>query len=253
MSDVSGRLDGRVAVVTGGARGIGRAIAIRLANEGATLAVLDLSGQDEVVAELAAAGHVAKGWVCDVTDKETVERVIADVVASFGGVDILINNAGLLSGRRPFLEIDKAEMLRFYETNVVGYLHLAQACFPYLKESEHKGRIVNIASRTFFTGSPGQLAYVASKGGVYGLTRVLAKELGEYGITVNAMMPSQVATPGTEAHSGAEMFASTMNQQTIKEFVRPEDFAGIIAFLASDDGRLMTGQSMVYDGGGLFY
>lgn len=253
MTDQSRRLEGRVAVVTGGARGIGRAIAMRFANEGARVAILDLSGQDEVVAEIESAGNTAKGWVCDVTGKSTVERVISEVAAAFGGVDILVNNAGLLSGRRPFLEIDKEEMLRYYETNVVGYLHLAQVCFPYLRESEHKGRIINIASRTFFTGSPGQLAYVASKGGVYGLTRVLAKELGEHGITVNAVAPSQVATPGTEAHSGPEMFASTMSQQTIKEFVRPEDFAGIIAFLASDDGRLMTGQSMVYDGGGLFY
>jgi NAD(P)-dependent dehydrogenase (short-subunit alcohol dehydrogenase family) len=95
--------------------------------------------------------------------------------------------------------------------------------------------------------------FVVSKGGVYGPTRVLAKELGEYGITVNAVMRSQVTTPGTEEHSGADMFTSTMNQQILKEFVRPEDFAGIVALLASDDGRLMTGQSMVYDGGGLLY
>jgi NAD(P)-dependent dehydrogenase (short-subunit alcohol dehydrogenase family) len=253
MAESSRRLDGRVALVTGAARGLGRAIALRLASDGAKVAVLDLSGQDAVVAEAEALGETASGWVCDVTDKAMVDSVVSEVAAKFGGIDILVNNAGLLSGRRPFLEIDKAEMLRFYETNVVGYLHLAQASFPYLKDSPHKGRIINIASRTFFTGSPGQLAYVASKGGVYGLTRVLAKELGEYGITVNAVMPSQVATPGTEAHSGPEMFASTMNQQILKEFVRPEDFAGIVAFLASDDGRLMTGQSMVYDGGGLLY
>jgi NAD(P)-dependent dehydrogenase (short-subunit alcohol dehydrogenase family) len=253
MAESNRRLEGRAAVVTGGARGLGRAIAMRLASDGAKVAVLDLSGQEEVVGEITAAGDSAHGWVCDVTDKATVLAVAAEVVAECGGLDILVNNAGLLSGRRPFLEIDKEEMLRYFETNVVGYLHLAQACFPYLKESPHKGRIINIASRTFFTGSPGQLAYVASKGGVYGLTRVLAKELGEYGITVNAVMPSQVATPGTEAHSGPEMFASTMNQQILKEFVRPEDFAGIVAFLASDDGRLMTGQSMVYDGGGLLY
>jgi len=94
---------------------------------------------------------------------------------------------------------------------------------------------------------------VASKGGVYRLTRVLAEEFGEYGITVNAGMRSQVTTPGTEEHSGADMFTSTMDQQILKEFVRPEDFAGIVAFLASDDGCLMTGQSVAYDGGGLLY
>lgn len=251
MSD--GRLEGRSAVVTGGARGLGRAIAARLAAEGANVAVLDLSGEAEAAAEITASGGHAVGYVCDVTERATVDAVIAEVAAAQGGVDILVNNAGLLSGRRSFLEVDKEEMLRYYTTNVVGYLHLIQACVPFLKESPHKGRIINIASRTFFTGAAGQLAYVASKGGVYGLTRVVARELGEFGITVNAVMPSQVATPGTEAHSGEEVFRNTMAQQTIKEFVRPEDFAGIVAFLASDDGRLMTGQSMVYDGGGLFY
>ena len=144
-------------------------------------------------------------------------------------------------------------MVRYFTTNVVGYLHMVQSTFPHLRDSSHNGRIINLASRTFFTGSPGQIAYVASKGGVFGLTRVLARELGEHKITVNAVMPSQVATPGTEAHSGAEMFAQTMGQQAIKEFVRPDDFAGIVAFLASDDGRLMTGQSIVLDGGGLLY
>jgi NAD(P)-dependent dehydrogenase (short-subunit alcohol dehydrogenase family) len=162
---------------------------------------------------------------------------VEEVVDVFGGIDVLVNNAGLLSGRRSFLEVDKEEMLRYFTVNTVGYLHLAQSCFPHLRDSPHAGRIVNVSSRTFFIGSPGQLAYVASKGGVFGLTRVLARELGDHKITVNAVMPSQVATPGTEEHSGPEMFASTMSAQAIKEFVRPEDFAGIVAFLASDDGQ----------------
>jgi NAD(P)-dependent dehydrogenase (short-subunit alcohol dehydrogenase family) len=251
--EIPRRLIGRTAVVTGGGRGIGRAIAERLALEGASIAILDLSGQDEIAEAIATGGARARGWRCDVSDRESVDRVIEEVAESFGGVDVLVNNAGILSGRRPFLEVDKEEMVRYFVTNTVGYVHMAQACFAYLVASAAGGRIVNVASRTFFAGSAGQLAYVASKGGVFGVTRVLARELGEHGITVNAVMPSQVATPGTEAHSGPEVFASTMNQQILKEYVRPEDFAPLVAFLASDDARLITGQSIVCDGGGLLY
>ena len=168
-----GRLEGRVAVVTGGGRGIGQAIAKRLSSEGAAVAVLDINAAQDAAQEIAGAGGTARGWTCDVADKATVDGVVGEVAATLGGIDVLVNNAGLLSGRRSFLEIDKEEMLRYYTVNTVGYLHMAQSCFPFLRDSRHAGRIVNVSSRTFFTGSPGQLAYVASKGGVFGLTRVL--------------------------------------------------------------------------------
>jgi NAD(P)-dependent dehydrogenase (short-subunit alcohol dehydrogenase family) len=128
---------------------------------------------------------------------------------------------------------------------------MVQACLDHLRASPHRGRVVNVASRTFFTGSPGQLAYVASKGALVGMTRVLARELGEHRITVNAAVPAQVETPGTARHSTAEVFEATMRQQSIQEYVTPERFAGLVAYLASDDAALMTGQTLVYDGGGL--
>ncbi|SCF64518.1 3-oxoacyl-[acyl-carrier protein] reductase [Streptomyces sp. MnatMP-M27] len=128
---------------------------------------------------------------------------------------------------------------------------MVQTCFPYLRDSAHRGRVINVASRTFFTGAPGQIAYIASKGALIGMTRVMARELGEHRICVNAVMPAQIATPGTRAHSDDEVFARTMAQQAIQEFVSPEDFAGLVAFLASADGRLVTGQSLVCDGGSL--
>jgi len=116
-----------------------------------------------------------------------------------------------------------------------------------------RGCVVNVASRTFFTGSPGQLAYVASKGAVLGMTRVLARELGEHGVTVNAVLPGQVATPGTEQHNDEAAFDRTMAQQAIRRRVQPDDLAGLVAFLAGPDARMITGQTIVCDGGGYLH
>ncbi len=160
--EVPTRLVGRNAIVTGAAGGLGRAIAERLAAEGAAVALLDLHGEEEAAATI---GGSARGWRCDVTEREEVGRVVDEVAATFGGVDILVNNVLACSRDAvPSSRVDKEEMLRYFTTNAVGYLHMAQACFPHLTGSEHRGRIVNVASRTFFTGSPGQIAYVASKG-----------------------------------------------------------------------------------------
>ncbi|WP_298182265.1 SDR family oxidoreductase [Saccharomonospora sp.] len=246
----SSRLEGRVAVVTGAAGGLGYAIAHRLAAEGATVAALDIDLDDSRPDENSAA---VRSWVCDVTDPDAVSTTVEAVATELGGIDVLVNNAGLLSGRNSLLEATPAELHRFYDVNAVGPLLMVQACFPYLRKSAHRGRVINVASRTFFTGAPGQIAYVASKGALIGMTRVMARELGEHRITVNAVMPAQVATPGTRAHSGDEVFARTMSQQAIQEFVTPEDFAGLVAFLASPDGALITGQTMVCDGGGLLH
>jgi NAD(P)-dependent dehydrogenase (short-subunit alcohol dehydrogenase family) len=176
---------------------------------------------------------------------------MSEVVERLGGVDVLINNARLLSGRASLLDATPEELHRYYDVNAVGPLLMVQACFPHLRDSTRRGRVINVASRTFFTGAPGQIAYIASKGALIGMTRVMARELGEHRITVNAVMPAQVATPGTRAHSGDDVFQRTMSQQAIQEFVTPDDFAGLVAFLASADGALITGQSLACDGGGL--
>lgn len=241
----SSRLEGRTAVVTGAAGGLGQAIAHRLAAEGAAVAALDI--QEDHGGSPAA----VTSWTCDITDPDAVAATTEDIVSRFGGIDILVNNAGLLSGRTSLLNATPAELHRFFDVNAVGALLMVQSCFPYLRDSTHRGRVVNVASRTFFTGAPGQIGYVASKGALVGMTRVMARELGEHRITVNAVMPAQVATPGTRAHSGDDVFTRTMSQQAIQEFVTPEDFAGLVAFLASPDGARITGQSLVYDGGGL--
>jgi len=142
--------------------------------------------------------------------------------------------------------------VRYLTVNAVGYVLAAQAVHPHLVRSP-AARIVNVASRTFSTGAPGQLGYVASKGAVLGLTRVLARELGPQKITVNAVMPGQVATEGTRAHSDEAVFDATMRQQAIQERVQPADLAGLVAFLASDDARLITGQTIICDGGGYLH
>lgn len=237
----------RVAVVTGAAGGLGRAIVRRLDDDGFTVAGLDISEAD--FADVPTAGF----WRCDVADSDSVQQAVDEVADTHGGVDVLVNNAGILSGRSSLLEATTAEVRRFFDVNALGALLTVQSCFAYLRDSPHRGRVINVASRTFFTGSPGQLGYVASKGALLGMSRVMAKELGEYGITVNAVIPAQVATPGTRAHSGDDVFTRTMQQQAIKEFVTPEHFAGLVAYLCSPGAELVTGQTLICDGGGLLH
>ncbi|MGY2079829.1 SDR family NAD(P)-dependent oxidoreductase [Modestobacter sp. SYSU DS0657] len=233
------------AVVTGGARGLGAAIATRLRADGHAVAVLDVVAPDDP--ELAAA------WTeCDVTEPDQLEAAMTAIAGQHGGIDVLVNNAGLISPRRPYTESSKEELLRFLTVNAVGYALATQAAHPWLVAGE-RGCVVNVASRTFFTGGPGQLAYVASKGAVLGMTRVLARELGEHGVTVNAVMPGQVATPGTEQYNSEDDFDRTMAQQAIRRRVQPDDLAGLVSFLAGPDARMITGQTIVCDGGGLLH
>jgi len=242
-------LDGRTAVVTGGARGLGRAAAERLAQEGVKVAILDIL--EEEAAEVAKSfGGVA--IKCDTTDETLLASAFESVHAQLGGLDILVNNAGIIAQRKDWQTWTRDEVARFAEVNYIGYFLTIKAAYPLLKQSEH-GRIINVASRTFFMGNIGQTPYVSAKGAVIGLSWNMAKELGSDGITVNAVMPGQVATEGTRAYNPEEMFERTMQSQAIKKRVEPPHLAALIAFLASDDASMISGQSIVCDGGALLH
>ena len=242
-------LEGRTAVVTGGARGLGQAAATRLSEEGVKVAILDL--REDEASEVAA--HIGgAAFKCDTTDEEQLAAAFKGVEERFGGLDVLVNNAGIIAPRRDWEDWTKADLERFAEINYIGYFLSIKAAYPMLKRSE-RARIINVASRTFFMGNPGQTPYVSAKGAVIGLTWNMCRELGGDGITVNAVMPGQVATEGTREYNAEEMFERTMQNQSIKQRVEPHHLAGLIAFLASDDAALISGQSIVCDGGGLLH
>jgi 3-oxoacyl-[acyl-carrier protein] reductase len=246
------RLDGRIAVISGAAGGLGKAAAIRLAREGAKIEILDIKDASETVSQIRKAGGEANATLCDCTDERQIAAAAAAIEARHGRVDILVNNAGILTARKPWLTLTKEEVQRYVNVNYVGYFLVTKAFHPLIKKSATP-RIIMVASRTYFLANPGQLAYVASKGAVMGMTRVLAKELGDEGIPVNAVMPGMVATPGTMEHSQEEAFNRVMGNQAIRKRVTPEHFAGLIAFLCTDDAELITGQMILCDGGGYLH
>ena len=238
-----GKLDNRVAIVTGGAQGIGKAIADKLAEEGATVVVADKNG--EGAKQAAPDGGI--GLEVDISQEDQVKAAIDDVVSRYGKLDILVNDAAIV----PFKswdEIDFAEWRRIMAVNLDGTFLMCYYAQRPMREAEY-GRIVNIASNVVLAGTPNLAHYVASKGGVFAFTRALARELGKYGITVNSVAPGLTATEGVLASPHAEAFEFVQMLQAIPRRAEASDIAPAVAFLASEEARWVTGQLVVADGG----
>ncbi|MBV6486885.1 MAG: SDR family NAD(P)-dependent oxidoreductase [Xanthobacteraceae bacterium] len=247
-----GRLSGKVAIVTGAAQGIGAAYAKALAAEGAKLGLCDLKAPDAVVKEITAAGGEALSLACDVTDARAVANLAAETERAFGGIHILVNNAGIFASLalKPMSEIDSKEWDLVMAVNVRGSFECAKAVLPVMRRQKY-GKIINIASGTVFKGAPMLLHYVSSKGAVVAMTRALAREVGGDGIRVNCLAPGLTMSEGVLANSdwAGAVVANNVASRCIKRDATPEDLTGAVVFLASAESDFMSGQTMVVDGG----
>jgi NAD(P)-dependent dehydrogenase (short-subunit alcohol dehydrogenase family) len=247
-----GALDGKVAVVTGAAQGIGRALAEGLAAEGARIVVADLQGADEAAASFTD----GVGLTVDVADEDGAQRLAGEVVERCGTIDILVNNAGLYASleMRPFEQIPLAEWRRVMDVNVASMFLTCRAVVPVMRAGGG-GKIVNISSGTPFRGVPFLLHYVTSKGAIVAFTRALAKEVGKDNVLVNCVAPGFTMSAGVEAHPEvvAKLRDVSVAARTLQRDQVPQDVVGAVVFLSGPHSNFVTGQTIVIDGGQTFH
>ncbi|UTI40513.1 3-oxoacyl-[acyl-carrier-protein] reductase [Niallia sp. RD1] len=243
------KLAGKVAVVTGASRGIGKSIALELAKQGADVVVNYAGSVDranEVVKEIEGLGRKAISIQCDVSNTDSVNAMMKEALEVFGNIDILVNNAGITRDNL-LMRMKDSEWDDVINTNLKGVFLCTKAVTrPMMKQ--RKGRIINITSIVGVTGNPGQANYVAAKAGVIGFTKTTAKELAQRNITVNAIAPGFITTDMTDKLT-EEVKNSMLTQIPLGQFGRPEDIANAVVFLASDDSSYITGQTLHIDGG----
>src|ERR1051325_5264165 len=243
------RLDARVAIVTGGGHGIGRAYAHRLAEEGAKLAIaeLDAAAGERVAAEV---GGLAVRT--DVSDEASVAEMARSKLERFGRIDILVNNAAMFAtvpmSRAPFDELDPAEWDRMMAVNLRGTWLACRAVIPQMRKQRY-GKIINISSSTAIKGSASRIHYVTSKAGILGFTRTLAMEVGKDNICVNCVAPGSTLSEENADEALVNYRQAAASTRALQRMQRPEDLVGAVAFFASSDSDFITGQTLVVDGG----
>jgi len=248
------RLEGQVAIITGGAAGLGRAYARRFLEEGARVVIADIVDPSAAATELERSGEV-HAVRADVSSAASVDAMVTAAVKRFGRVDILVNNAALFAGLAPtpFEQIEEAEWDRLMAVNVKGLWLCCRAVAPVMK-AQRSGRIINIASAIVAKGTPLLMHYVASKGAVIAMTRVLARELGEHGIAVNALAPGLIMSDTARANADLTGLQAqqVIASRAFKREAVADDVVGAAVFLASADSAFITGQTLIVDGGSVF-
>ena len=243
-------LQKRVAIVTGGAQGIGRSYCLGLAREGATVAVADMADTSSTVEEVEQSGGLAFGVDVDVSDRVSTDQMAKAVYERFGRIDILINNAAFFKKATvgPWHELTDEEWDLAMAVNVRGVFLCCRAVHPYMKEAGY-GKIINISSTVAWEGIPGFLHYVASKSALVGLTRSLAREVGDDGIRVNTLAPDLIPDEEILAKQGVEVNDNIVANRSLKRTQVPEDMVGAALFFAGPGSDFITGQSLIVNGG----